>query len=130
MTLISLMDYSVSQVNPFVQNLSGQRERALLTGIDGFGNYNLSVHGPYGSLFSNFSVLNLFFLDSGDRATVEGRRTYGWIRESQLNWLRGFSQADQVRNFLSDIPGFIPLHQMFVRLVSLFDATVCQQLFV
>ncbi|XP_056692355.1 probable inactive purple acid phosphatase 28 isoform X2 [Spinacia oleracea] len=95
MTLISLMDYSVSQVNPFVQNLSGQRERALLTGIDGFGNYNLSVHGPYGSLFSNFSVLNLFFLDSGDRATVEGRRTYGWIRESQLNWLRGFSQADQ-----------------------------------
>lgn len=95
MSLISLMDYSVSQVNPLVQNLSGHREKVLLTGIDGFGNYNLSVHGPYGSLLANTSVLNLFFLDSGDRATVEGRRTYGWIKESQLRWLQGFSQVEQ-----------------------------------
>ncbi|XP_021751161.1 probable inactive purple acid phosphatase 28 [Chenopodium quinoa] len=91
MSLISLMDYSVSQVNPS----SGHQERDELTGIDGFGNYNLSVHGPYGSLLANLSVLNLLFLDSGDRAIVEGRRTYGWIRESQLNWLKGFSQTEQ-----------------------------------
>ncbi|XP_019106863.2 probable inactive purple acid phosphatase 28 [Beta vulgaris subsp. vulgaris] len=91
MSLISLMDYSVSQVNPLAQNDSGHQER----GIDGFGNYNLSVHGPYGSLLANRSVLNLFFLDSGDRMTVEGRRTYGWIRESQLHWLQGFSQVEQ-----------------------------------
>ncbi|KAL2932967.1 putative inactive purple acid phosphatase 28 [Bienertia sinuspersici] len=95
MSLISLMDYSVSQVNPLVQNSSRQQGIVLPTGIDGFGNYNLSVHGPYGSLLANHSVLNLFFLDSGDRITVEGRRTYGYIRESQLDWLRGFSQAQQ-----------------------------------
>ena len=99
MSLISLMDYSVSQVNPLVQNPSGQQDKVLLTGIDGFGNYNLSVHGPFGSLLANHSVLNLFFLDSGDRITVDGRRTYGYIRESQLDWLRGFSQAQQVRIF-------------------------------
>ncbi|KAL2930163.1 putative inactive purple acid phosphatase 28 [Bienertia sinuspersici] len=95
MSLISLMDYSVAQVNPLVPNPSGEQEGVSPTGIDGFGNYNLSVHGPYGSQLANHSVLNLFFLDSGDRVTVDGRRTYGWIRESQLDWLQGFSQAQQ-----------------------------------
>ena len=97
MSLISLMDYSVSQLNPLVNNLSDHRESLLLNGIDGFGNYNLSVHGPYGSQLPNHSILNLLFLDSGDRVTVEGRKTYGWIRKSQLDWLQGFSQAKQVR---------------------------------
>ncbi|XP_057545448.1 probable inactive purple acid phosphatase 28 [Amaranthus tricolor] len=95
MSLISLMDYSVSQLNPLVNNLSDHRESILLNGIDGFGNYNLSVHGPYGSQLANHSILNLLFLDSGDRVTVEGRKTYGWIRKSQLDWLQGFSQAKQ-----------------------------------
>ena len=97
MSLISLMDYSVSQLNPLVNNLSDHRESILLNGIDGFGNYNLSVHGPCGSQLANHSILNLLFLDSGDRVTVEGRKTYGWIRKSQLDWLQGFSQAKQVR---------------------------------
>ncbi|KAH9607507.1 hypothetical protein KSS87_017437 [Heliosperma pusillum] len=81
MSLISLMDYSVSQVNPSFEDP-----------IDGFGNYNLQVHGPYGSALANSSVLSLFFLDSGDRVTVDGRRTYGWIRNSQLDWLQHVSE--------------------------------------
>lgn len=64
--------------------------------IDGFGNYNLLVWGAPGSSFANNSVLNLYFLDSGDRAVVDGIRTYGWIKESQLNWLRRVSKKLQV----------------------------------
>ncbi|KAK9715802.1 hypothetical protein RND81_06G190700 [Saponaria officinalis] len=96
MSLISLMDYSVSQVNPSAENFDSHGDRNMLTGIDGFGNYNLEVHGPYGSASANRSVLNLFFLDSGDRVTVEGRRTYGWIRNSQLDWLQALSRKEQV----------------------------------
>jgi len=92
MSLISLMDYSVSQVNPMGRDPSGSGEEVFLDRIDGFGNYNLMVYGAYGSPFANNSVLNLVFLDSGDRFTANGRGTYGWIRESQLDWLRGLTQ--------------------------------------
>ncbi|XP_074270410.1 putative inactive purple acid phosphatase 28 [Silene latifolia] len=96
MSLISLMDYSVSQVNPLSQDPT--------FGIDGFGNYNLQVHGPYGSALANVSVLNLFFLDSGDRVTVDGRRTYGWIRNSQLDWLQDVSQTEPLTLGFFHIP--------------------------
>ncbi|MCL7025414.1 hypothetical protein MKW94_006668, partial [Papaver nudicaule] len=86
MSFISLMDYSVSQVNP----LGG-----VVSDIDGFGNYNLEVYGAPGSNLFNTSILNLFFLDSGDRAIVDGRRGYGWIKESQLQWLRSISKNYQ-----------------------------------
>ncbi|CAA6670355.1 unnamed protein product [Spirodela intermedia] len=76
MAFISLMDYSLSR-------------------IDGFGNYNLTVHGAAGSPLVNSSLLNLYLLDSGDRAVVGGRRTYGWIKESQLHWLRAVSEELQ-----------------------------------
>ncbi|KAK8301281.1 hypothetical protein V6Z12_D04G011500 [Gossypium hirsutum] len=33
-----------------------------------------------------------------DRETVQGVRTYGWIKESQLNWLRSASRELQVQN--------------------------------
>lgn len=106
MSLISLMDYSVSQVNPMVRDPSGHAEKVILDRIDGFGNYNLMVHGAYGSPLANHSILDLFFLDSGDRVTENGRRTYGWIRESQLDWLRGLSQRDPgedwQHNYFSD----------------------------
>uniref|UniRef100_A0A7C8YKW1 Acid phosphatase n=1 Tax=Opuntia streptacantha TaxID=393608 RepID=A0A7C8YKW1_OPUST len=95
MSLISLMDYSVSQVNPMVRDPSGSGEEVFLDRIDGFGNYNLMVYGAYGSPFANNSVLNLVFLDSGDRFAANGRGTYGWIRESQLDWLRGLTQEQQ-----------------------------------
>lgn len=91
MSFISLMDYSVSQTFPM-----DPMKQLPMTNIDGFGNYNLEVRGAPGSYLSNSSVLNLYFLDSGDRAIVDGVRTYNWIRESQLSWLRGLSKRFQV----------------------------------
>lgn len=89
MSLISLMDYSVSQTNPSNAN-------QMIRNIDGFGNYDINVYGAPGSHLANSSILNLYFLDSGDRAVVQGARTYGWIKESQLKWLRDVSQRYQV----------------------------------
>uniref|UniRef100_A0A1D1YU46 Putative inactive purple acid phosphatase 28 n=1 Tax=Anthurium amnicola TaxID=1678845 RepID=A0A1D1YU46_9ARAE len=66
-----------------------------MAGIDGFGNYNLVVHGASSSEFANTSVLNLYLLDSGDREAVNGSRTYGWIKQSQLHWLHDLSKALQ-----------------------------------
>ncbi|XP_059457477.1 probable inactive purple acid phosphatase 29 [Corylus avellana] len=54
--------------------------------IDGFGNYNIEVGGVKGSGFENKSVLNLYFLDSGDRSTVSSIPGYGWIKPSQQLW--------------------------------------------
>ncbi|KAB2033287.1 hypothetical protein E1A91_D04G009100v1 [Gossypium mustelinum] len=97
MSFISLMDYSLSQTNPPSKDINNVK-RGMFLDIDGFGNYNLSVYGAPGSHLANSSVLNLFFLDSGDRETVQGVRTYGWIKESQLNWLRSASRELQVQN--------------------------------
>lgn len=87
MSFISLMDYSVAQVNP---------SAAGHVRIDGFGNYDITVKGASGSELFNTSVLNLYFLDSGDHEMVNGFKTYGWIRESQLAWLQMTSQERQV----------------------------------
>ncbi|KAK4741010.1 hypothetical protein SAY87_024598 [Trapa incisa] len=56
--------------------------------IDGFGNYNLEVHGVEGSGFENKSVLNLYFFDSGDYSTVPSIPGYGWIKPSQQFWFQ------------------------------------------
>lgn len=94
MSFISLMDYSVAQINPFVSYLSKAKEK--YEHIDGFGNYDIQVNGALGSELANTSILDLYFLDSGDRETVGGIRTYGWIKESQLHWLRSISEGFQV----------------------------------
>ncbi|KAI4970804.1 hypothetical protein ZWY2020_001718 [Hordeum vulgare] len=83
MIFLSLMDYSVSQVNP----------PGFL--VHGFGNYHVGIHGPFGSRLVNTSLLNLYFLDSGDREVVDGIKTYGWIKESQLAWLGATSRELQ-----------------------------------
>ncbi|KAJ1378205.1 Metallo-dependent phosphatase-like [Sesbania bispinosa] len=67
MSLISLMDYSVSQINPSADGLTNPTK----------------------------AVLNLFFLDSGDEAVYQGIQTYGWIKDSQLHWIRRVSQEFQ-----------------------------------
>lgn len=95
MSLISLMDYSVSQINPSDDDLTNPKG-GRMTKIDGFGNYDIRVYGAPGSMLANSTVLNLFFLDSGDRAVYQGIRTYDWIKESQLQWLRRVSQEHQV----------------------------------
>ncbi|XP_062091245.1 probable inactive purple acid phosphatase 29 [Humulus lupulus] len=66
---------TLSQVNPSEAEF-----------IDGFGNYNLEVGGVKGSSFENKSVLNLYFLDSGDYSTVSSILGYGWIKASQQYW--------------------------------------------
>ncbi|ONK79439.1 uncharacterized protein A4U43_C01F6380 [Asparagus officinalis] len=86
MSFISLMDYSISQVNP---------STVEPTKIDGFGNYDVTVKGAFGSELSNTSIFSLYFLDSGDREMVNGFKTYGYIKESQLAWLRRTSQELQ-----------------------------------
>lgn len=96
MSLISLMDYSISQVNPSADSGTDPAKGGVMTKIDGFGNYNLKVYGAPGSMLANSTVLNLFFLDSGDRAVYQGIRTYGWIKDSQLLWLLHVSQEFQV----------------------------------
>ncbi|KAF7806682.1 putative inactive purple acid phosphatase 28 isoform X1 [Senna tora] len=95
MSFISLMDYSVSQVNPSTDDSTNPTQGGMITNIDGFGNYHLRVFGAPGSTLANSSIMNLFFLDSGDRTVYQGIRTYGWIKDSQLNWLRNVSQECQ-----------------------------------
>ncbi|KAM3698784.1 hypothetical protein ACB098_06G213200 [Castanea mollissima] len=64
--------------------------------IDGFGNYNLEVGGVEGSSFENKSVLNLYFLDSGDYSTVPSMIPgYGWIKPSQQFWFERTSKRLQ-----------------------------------
>ncbi|EOA12543.1 hypothetical protein CARUB_v10026568mg [Capsella rubella] len=55
--------------------------------IDGFGNYNLQVHGAADSSLQNKSVLNLYLLDSGDYSKVDSLNSkYDWIKTSQQFW--------------------------------------------
>ncbi|XP_004510621.2 probable inactive purple acid phosphatase 29 [Cicer arietinum] len=56
--------------------------------IDGFGNYNLEVGGVQGTEFENKSVLNLYFLDSGDYSKVPTIPGYDWIKPSQQLWFK------------------------------------------
>ncbi|CAH9115882.1 unnamed protein product [Cuscuta epithymum] len=79
------MKNTLSQLNP--TELHGD--------IDGFGNYNLEVHGVNGSELANKSVLNLFFLDSGDYSNVPSILGYNWIKPSQQVWFQRASRKLQ-----------------------------------
>lgn len=56
--------------------------------IDGFGNNNLEIGGVQGTVFENKSVLNLYFLDSGDYSKVPTIPGYDWIKPSQQLWFQ------------------------------------------
>lgn len=75
------MKHTLSRLNP-----------AEFPVIDGFGNYNLEVHGVEGSNLVNKSVLNFYFLDSGDYSTVPSIPGYGWIKPSQQFWFQRTSR--------------------------------------
>ncbi|XP_027349766.1 probable inactive purple acid phosphatase 29 [Abrus precatorius] len=75
------MKNTLSKVNPSQAHM-----------IDGFGNYNLEVAGVEGTRFENKSVLNLYFLDSGDYSKVPFIRGYGWIKPSQQLWYQQTSE--------------------------------------
>ncbi|XP_042066999.1 probable inactive purple acid phosphatase 29 isoform X2 [Salvia splendens] len=75
--------------------------------VDGFGNYNLEVHGAEFSRMENKSVLNLYMLDSGDYSTVPSIPGYGWIKPSQQLWFQHTSgrlqrQSPRIRPPLRD----------------------------
>ncbi|KAL0729184.1 hypothetical protein Bca4012_025277 [Brassica carinata] len=110
MTFLSLMDFSVSQINPLVGDDDDQSALRL---IDGFGNYRLRVHGAPGSVLSNSTVFDLLFLDSGDRETVQGRRTYGWIKDSQLRWLQDSTRQMTEQGHRQSIAGNPPALAFF-----------------
>ncbi|KAK9093676.1 hypothetical protein Scep_025145 [Stephania cephalantha] len=74
------MEGTLSEMNPTVVDVRDE--------IDGFGNYNLEVGGVEGSVFENKSVMNLYFLDSGDYSTVDSVSGYGWIKPSQQYWFQ------------------------------------------
>ncbi|KAF3547221.1 hypothetical protein DY000_02005985 [Brassica cretica] len=76
MNYIVKLPNTLSQVNP--------PEAAHY--IDGFGNYNLEIHGVAESSLQNKSLLNLYFLDSGDYSSVQSLKGYDWIKTSQQFW--------------------------------------------
>ncbi|XP_056171396.1 probable inactive purple acid phosphatase 29 isoform X2 [Syzygium oleosum] len=99
------LKHTLSQVNPPGVHV-----------IDGFGNYNLEVHGVEGSGFENKSVLNLYFLDSGDYSTVPSILGYDWIKPSQQFWFQRTSMKLQ-RAYMSNpvaqkapAPGLVYFH--------------------
>ncbi|KAL1329378.1 hypothetical protein HN51_046489 [Arachis hypogaea] len=63
--------------------------------IDGFGNYNLEVGGVEGTDFENKSVLNLYFIDSGDYYKDPSISFYDWIKPSQQLWFQQTSEKLQ-----------------------------------
>ncbi|KAL6601331.1 hypothetical protein ACP70R_044551 [Stipagrostis hirtigluma subsp. patula] len=65
--------------------------------IDGYGNYNLEVSGVEGTSLDEKSVLNMYFLDSGDYSTVPSIHGYGWIKASQQVWFQQTSSSLQTR---------------------------------
>ena len=81
---IAGMAHTLSRVNPVGMD------------IDGFGNYNLEVAGAERSNLANKSVLNLYFVDSGDYSTVPAIPGYGWIKPSQQVWFQQTSFRLQV----------------------------------
>ncbi|XP_022554057.2 probable inactive purple acid phosphatase 29 [Brassica napus] len=76
MNYIVKLPNTLSQVNP--------PEAAHY--IDGFGNYNLEIHGVAESSLQDKSLLNLYFLDSGDYSSVQSLKGYDWIKTSQQFW--------------------------------------------
>ncbi|BAF25682.1 probable inactive purple acid phosphatase 29 isoform X1 [Oryza sativa Japonica Group] len=84
--------------------------------IDGYGNYNLEVGGVEGTLLANKSVLNLYFLDSGDYSTVPSIGGYGWIKASQQFWFQQTSSNLQTKYMKEEpkqkaaAPGLVYFH--------------------
>lgn len=86
-----LMDYISQLKNSLAKVLDPPAE-----GVYGWGNYYLSVLGPAGSDTENRSLLNLYFLDSGDNSKLPGVKGYDWIRESQQKWFSNLSHQLKV----------------------------------
>lgn len=88
MDYLTIMDYSVSEIlNPSMETLLGKSiDRKAPIEVHGYGNYYLQVFGALGSDSANSSLLNLYFLDSGDYSKFDTVGGYDWVRASQLLW--------------------------------------------
>ena len=88
MEYLTKMDYSLSEIlNPTMESLLGKSiERNAPIEVYGYGNYYLQVFGPLDSDSANTSLLNLYFLDSGDYSKFDTVDGYDWVRASQLLW--------------------------------------------
>ncbi|KAG2326997.1 hypothetical protein Bca4012_035902 [Brassica carinata] len=91
LTRQELMNYIVKLPNTFSQ--VNPPEAAHY--IDGFGNYNLEIHGVAESSLQEKSLLNLYFLDSGDYSSVPSIKGYDWIKTSQQLWYNQTSKRLQ-----------------------------------
>ncbi|GAV86171.1 Metallophos domain-containing protein [Cephalotus follicularis] len=99
------LNNTLSQVNP-----------EGVDSIDGFGNYNLEVFGVKGSSFENKSVVNHYFIDSGDYSKIPFIPGYDWIKSSQQNWFNDTSKKLQ-RAYMTEpeaqkapAPGLVYFH--------------------
>ncbi|CAN6480599.1 unnamed protein product [Victoria cruziana] len=109
---IVTMKHTLSLVNPPSTTAHNGEEHY----IDGFGNYNLEVLGADRSKLQSKSVLNLYFLDSGDYSTVPSIPGYGWIKPTQQVWFQRTSFKLQ-KNYTSPpeaqsepAPGLVYFH--------------------
>lgn len=100
MTYLTQMDYSLSQIlNPTMESLLGKSvDPKAPIEVNGYGNYYLQVFGASGSDSANSSLLNLYFLDSGDYSKFQTVGGYDWIRASQLLWFETLSAKLRVCN--------------------------------
>lgn len=87
MRYITSMDYTVSGLNP---------SRHGCNYLDGFGNNVLEILGAPDSPQQNKSVMNLYFVDSGDYSLIPEVAGYGWIHETQSTWVRRIAKHLQV----------------------------------
>lgn len=102
MAYLTQMDYSLSQIlNPTMESLLGKSvDRKAPIEVNGYGNYYLQVFGASGSDSANSSLLNLYFLDSGDYSKFQTVGGYDWIRASQLLWFETLSAKLRVCNVI------------------------------
>jgi hypothetical protein len=100
MKYLANMDYSLSQaLNPSMESLLGQEASQVPIQVNGVGNYYLQVFGPAGSDSANTSLLNLYFLDTGEYSKFSRVGGYDWIRASQILWYQLLAAKLRVRNF-------------------------------
>jgi hypothetical protein len=92
-----LMEY-ISQLKGSVAKVQDPE----IAGTYGWGNYYLQVFGLSGSNEEATSLLNLYFLDSGDNSKLPGVKGYDWIRGSQVSWFSKLSQQLKVCQILHD----------------------------
>jgi len=129
MSYLTQMDYSLCEVlNPYLQTLLLGKDlnpSAKNMDVYGFGNYYLQVFGALESESENSSLLNLYFLDSGDYAKFREVGGYEWIRSSQLVWFRSLSARLRVCSSFGSSLFLVQKPRMWDSVHELKDSAMC-----